>query len=214
MKKLNPFFLILFSMLLVACGSAESEEQNVTSGSSPEMVSPNQVSNGANVANLPPGMVSLNYSRSFNYTRVSWSANYVQSAFLRVPTNYQFADPISFSQFGGQTNNPNAFAPVANETELLGKLADSPLSENIGSRPMNYCKIPRAGIQGVSSEECYTSNPNTTSYNYIDIPLSGTHSHAGLLKFRLPAHQNVFTIYYRDWANRLNKKEIKIAKPS
>jgi len=198
-------------MLLVACGSADSEEQNVTSGLSPEIVSPNQDSNDAN---LPPGMVSLNYSRSANYTRLSWSASYVQSAFLRVPTNYRFADPISFSQFAGQPNNPNAFAPVSNETELLEKLADSPLAWNVSSRPQNYCKIPRAGIQGVSNEECYTSNPNTTPYNYIDIPLSGTHSHAGLLKFRLPAHQNVFTIYYRDWANHLNKKEIKIAKPS
>ncbi len=44
------------------------------------------------------------------------------------------------------------------------------------------------------------------------LPLSGTHSHAGLLKFRLPANQNVFTIYYRDWADHVNKKEIKIAR--
>jgi len=160
-------------------------------------------------------MVSLNYNRSLNYAQVSWSASYVESAFLRVPTNYRFADPIPFSQFAGQSNHPSAFAPVSNESDLLEKLADSPVSGDFGSRPLNYCKIPRAGIQGLSSE-CYTSNPNTTPYNYVDvmIPLSGTHSHTGLLKFRLPAHQNVFTIYYRDWANRLNKKEIKIVRPS
>lgn len=196
--------------MLVACGSTDSEEQNDTFGLSPEIVSPNHGSD------LPPGIVSLNYSLSFNYARIHWSANYVASAFLRVPTNYRFVDPISFSQFAGQANNPYAFAPLSNEADLLGKLADSPLAANFGSFPLNYCKIPRVGVQGISSEECYASNPNTRPFNYIDvmIPLTGTQSHAGLLKFRLPAKQNVFTIYYRDWANRLNKKEIKIARPS
>jgi len=209
-KKIQPIFLVLFLMSMVACSGADSENQKVTADSSPSIVSPNH---DAGAANFPAGTVSLNYKRSFNYTRVTWSASYVQSAFLRVPTNYKFADPIPFSQFVGQPNNPYAFAPVANETDLLGKLADTPLSGTSGSLPQNYCKIPRSGIHGQSSEECFATNPNTTPYNYIDvmIPLTGSHTHTGLLKFRLPAHQNVFTIYYRDWANNLNKKEIKIA---
>ena len=145
MKKLNPIFLVLFSIMLVACGSADFEEQNGASNPSPEspqIVSPNQNSDDAQ---LPAGMVSLNYSRlSFNYAQISWSASYVQSGFLRVPANYR--------------------------VEGRGK-------------------------------------------NYIDvmIPLSDT-NHAGSMKFHLPAKQNVFTIYYRDWANRLNKKDIKVTR--
>lgn len=156
MKKINPIFLILFSMLLVACGSAQSVEQadsaqhDAASGAAPEIVTQHQ---GSHDASLPPGMASLNYSRSLNYANITWSASYVQSAFLRVPANYQVL--------------------------------------NHNGTPYNYV-------------------------NYIDVklPLSGTHSHGDLLKLRLPTHQNVFTIYYRDWANRLNKKEIKIVRPS
>jgi len=212
MKKLNPLFLILLTISLVACGNADSEVDTAdlvpaaAAATSPDTNSKS-----------PIGLVSLNYSLSFNYARIKWSASYVESAFIRVPTNSQFADPIPFSQFVGQTNNPSEFAPLANETDLLGKLADSPLTTGLGSLPANYCKIPRVGVQGVSSEECYATNPNTRAQNYIDvmIPLNGDQaSHAGLIKFRLPAKQNVFTIYYRDWANQLKKKEIKVVRPS
>ncbi|MDL1870832.1 hypothetical protein FBR05_01345 [Deltaproteobacteria bacterium PRO3] len=216
MKKSNPIFLVLFSMSLAACGNVDSAEQMDTSDLSPEIVSPHQGSgHRPSDSALPPGAVSLNYSLSFNYAQIRWSASYVASAFLRVPTNYRFADPISFSQFAGEANDPYAFAPLSNESELLGNLAGSPFAAGVGSLPINYCKIPRAGIQGISSEECYASNPNTRPYNYIDvmIPRTGTHSHVGLLKFRLPAKKNVFTVYYRDWANRLHKTQIKVARP-
>jgi len=141
-KKFNPIFLILFFLTLAACGKADLEAQNDDSGQSPEIVSPNQ---NAGAAELPAGMVSLNYDRlSANYANLRWSASYVQSAFLRVPTNYQF---------NGQ-----------NYTDVL-----LPVSDN---------------------------------------------SHAGSMKIRLPAQTNVFTMYYRDWANHLNKKEIKIDRAS
>jgi hypothetical protein len=170
-KILNPIFLVLFSVLLVACGSVDPTEQddssdlateivsanqnNGTSDLSPEKVTPNQDNGASNAApevvppnqnaggaQLPAGMVSLNYSRlSLNYARISWSASYVQSAFLRVSANYRF---------------PNA-------------------------------------------------------QNYVEIPLTGKNQ-AGSIKVSLPAKKNVFTMYYRNWANRLNKKEIKITR--
>ena len=143
MKKLNPIFLVLFSIMLVACGSADPADQNGASDASPEIVSPNQK---ADEAELPAGMVSLNYSRlSFNYAQIGWSASYVQSAFMRVPANYRFG----------------------------------------------------------------------SAQNYVDvmIPVSGN-NHSGSLKLNLPAKQNTFTMYYRDWANHLNKKEIKVSRGS
>lgn len=118
-------------------------DPNGASDLSPEIVSPNQ---NVDDAQLPAGMVSLNYSRlSFNYAQIGWSASYVQSAFLRVPTNYRFGN----------------------------------------------------------------------AQNYVDvmIPVSDT-NHAGSMKVNLPAKQNTFTMFYRDWANQLNKKEIKVTRGS
>jgi len=147
-------------MMFVACSNADFQGQNGTSEKSPEIVAANQNTDGvdlparadgvdlparSNVPHLPAAMVSLNYSRSFNYAKIGWSASYVQSAFMRLPANYQ------------------------------------------------------------------------ASQNYRDVMLPITHTHgsnAGVLKFNIPAKQNVFTIYYRDWANHLNKKEIKVARPS
>jgi len=155
MKKLNSILLVLFSFMVVACSNADPVEQNGTSDRSPEISSQNQDAGGSQVSQVPQvsrvpqvpaAMVSLNYSLSVNYARLSWSASYVQSAFLRVSANYS----------------------------------------SVGS-----------------------------SQNYRDVmlPLTQT-NHAGLVKFRLPSKQSVFTIYYRDWANHLNKKEIKVTQPS
>lgn len=161
-------------MLLAACGSVDPTEQgdssdlateivsanqhHGTTDQSPEKVAPTQNSGAtdemaspkqdkgatemlpSNGAQLPAGMVSLNYSRlSLNYAKLSWSASYVKSAFLKVSINY--------------------------------------------------------------------------SQNYIEIPLTGKNQ-SGSIKVHLPAKKNTFTMFYRDWANRQNKKEIKVARGS
>lgn len=173
----------------------------------------------------PSSVVSLNYSlvSGFNYVKLQWSLAYVESAFIRVPINYvrhsyggSYVDPISFGQFRGSSWNPFPFSPRTNEEGLLAELATTVMDGAFGSMPYNYCFVPKVGLDYLTGEECYSTERNDTSYNYIDIavPLaSGQQFKNGTWKFRLPARQNVFAVYYRDWESNLKKTHLKIRSP-
>lgn len=154
-------------------------------------------------------------SFGLNYIRLNWSVAYVDSAFIRVPVNYWYADVISFGQFHGSSTGPFPFGASDSEGGLLEKLASSLLDDDHGSMPFNYCSVPMAGRTN-TPHPCYTSNPNATHFNYVDImiPLaSGEKAKAGTWKFRLPAQANVFTVFYRDWSKNVHHQDLKISNP-
>jgi hypothetical protein len=154
-------------------------------------------------------------SFGLNYIRLNWSVAYVDSAFIRVPVNYYYADVISFGQFHGSSAGPFPFGASDNEGGLLEKLASSLLDDDHGSMPFNYCSVPMLGRTN-TPHPCYTSNPNATHFNYVDImiPLaSGEKAKAGTWKFRLPAQTNVFTVFYRDWSKNVHTQALAIANP-
>jgi hypothetical protein len=154
------------------------------------------------------------YHLGLNYVKIHWSVSYASAAFIRVPVNEWYADVLSFGQYRGQAAGPFPFGKSLDETGLLQKLASSLLDDDFGSMPFNYCVVPGQGRTILSHLHCYDVNPNRTAYNYVDvmIPLTqGQNAKSGVWKFRVPKTFNVFSIYYRDWSNNVQKKDIKVA---
>lgn len=183
----------------------------------------------------PPQVLPLSYAQlmnvgvvtGFNYVKLSWTVRDVQSAFLQIPINYagKDTDPIPYGQFIGITNDPFSEKPVE---DLSGEINLALLAvasafdygfagSSLNTRPLNYCYFMKPSLaSGFVDDACFAvAGVNQTSYNYANVFLPIVDGHAkktGTWKLPLVASQNVFTIYYRDFENRLFKKIVTVDK--
>lgn len=173
-------------------------------------------------------LMNVGIVTGFNYVKLTWTVRDVQSAFLQIPINYagKDTDPVPYDQFNGIADNPFPADPVE---DLSGDVNLALLAvasafdygfagSSLNTRPLNYCYFMKPSLaSGFVDDACFAvAGVNQTSYNYANVFLPIVDGHAkktGTWKLPLVAPQNVFTIYYRDFENRLFKKNVSVARP-
>ncbi len=172
-------------------------------------------------------LMNVGVVTGFNYVKLSWTVRDVQSAFIQIPINYAGKDthPLPYGQFIGITSDPFSEKPVE---DLSGDINLALLAvtsafdygfpgSSLNTRPLNYCYFMKPSLaSGFVDDACFAvAGVNQTSYNYANVFLPIVDGHAkktGTWKLPLVASKNVFTIYYRDFENRLFKKNVTVTK--
>lgn len=170
-------------------------------------------------------LMNVRVVTGFNYVKLSWTVRDVQSAFLQIPINYAERNPVPYDQFIGIADNPfpgNPIEDLSGDVNLALLAVTSAFDygfagSSLNTRPLNYCYFVKRSLAGSFVDDaCFAvAGVNQTSYNYANVFLPIVDGHAkktGTWKLPLVASQNVFTIYYRDFENRLFKKNVIVDK--
>lgn len=157
-----------------------------------------------------------------NYVSLSIAANYIKSLLLVAPDDGAHDPFAGYDNWLGDDLNPFGQKATTDFAGLLGLSAMYAPTNYTGYRPMNYCNIPSKDdlayeMQNYGNALCFSgaaTNPVDEAYNYIAIFLpvekNSSSSSDGTIKVDAPYYSNVFTLYYTDWAGKMQAKSLTV----